>query len=50
VYLGDRQVLSLPFRPQTGLEPLTALVPASEVTSEAVRVEASESLPRDLGP
>ena len=49
VYLGDRQVLSLPFRPQTSLAPLSALLPASEVTSEAVRVEASESLPRDLG-
>lgn len=49
VYVGDRQVLSLPFRPQTTLEPLSALLPASEVASDSVRVEASESLPQDLG-
>jgi aryl-alcohol dehydrogenase-like predicted oxidoreductase len=49
VYAGDRQVASLPYRPQTSLTPLAALLPATEITSEAVRVEASEELPRDLG-
>jgi len=49
VYVGDRQILSLPFRPQTSLAPLSALVPASEITADSVRVEASELLPRDLG-
>ncbi len=49
LYVGDRQVASLPYRPQTTLAPLSALLPASEITSDTVRVEASESLPRDVG-
>jgi len=49
VFVGDRQIASLPYRPQTSLAPLSAVLPAAEITSEAVRVEASEELPRDLG-
>jgi hypothetical protein len=49
LYVGDRQVLSLPFRPQTTLAPLSAWLPAAEITSDTVRVEVSESLPRDVG-
>jgi len=44
LYAGDRLLASIPFRPQPTLAPLVAWVPASEVGSEGVRVEASTGL------
>jgi len=41
VLAGERLLLSVPFRPQTTLAPLTAVVPASSVGEEPVSVVAS---------
>lgn len=43
IWDGDRLVAVVPFRPQTTLEPLSATVAASSLSSGAVRVTASES-------
>lgn len=45
IYAGERLVTAIPFRPQTGLAPLSTTLPASEITAEPVRVVASESSP-----
>lgn len=41
IYAGDKLVATLPFRPQTTLDPLSGTVPASAVTGEPIRVVAS---------
>jgi len=47
IYVGERVVLSLPFRPQTTLEPLSVALPASELSGGPLWVEASGDLPRN---
>jgi aryl-alcohol dehydrogenase-like predicted oxidoreductase len=45
ILAGDRLVLAIPFRPQTTLAPLSVTLPASDITAEPVRVEASAQYP-----
>jgi len=40
IYAGDRLLLTLPFRPQTTLAPLSVSLPASEIDGQ-IRVEAA---------
>lgn len=49
VVAGERLLASLPFRPQTTLEPLSLTLPASEIKGEPVSVIASIRPPRPLG-
>jgi len=41
IYAGSRRLLSLPARPQLTEVPLTAVLPASAVGEDAVRVVAT---------
>ncbi|NWF84133.1 MAG: aldo/keto reductase [Bryobacteraceae bacterium] len=41
IYEGDRQLLSIPYRPQLTTEPLTAWLPAGELQGGAIRVVAA---------
>ena len=45
IWDGDRLVATLPFQPQTTLEPLSAALPAARIASGSVRVLASETSP-----
>ncbi len=45
IYSGGQLLASIPFRPQTTTEPLSISLPASEIGSDDIRVEASEAYP-----
>jgi len=48
IYSGDRMALTVPFRPQTTLAPLSVTLPASEAGEGPFRVLASTEWPRDF--
>ncbi len=49
IYAGDRLLLSLPYRPQMTLKPLSTFVAASDAGEAPIRVVASENPPAKLG-
>jgi hypothetical protein len=48
IYSGDRMALTVPFRPQTTLAPLSVTLPASEAGEGPFRVLASTEWPSDF--